>query len=329
MHSEDKDLFNNPDYSIALERFYKNYKFETNSLERESIISLTDECFAASNENLKLVFKHILSKNKKLLRVAVVGSSGDQALNAIFKGAKDVTLMDKNPMSEMATELKIAGIKNLSFIKFMEYWNKENILNSHVYSKISHSLNDNAKLFWDTIMLEMSGQSDHSLVASIFQRDSFWQHDYDVRGSEFYRRKHSYNKLQKILNTNDYSISYKVADFQDFPKVLEGKFDLIMLSNIYDYVSVTDFFETFDKLKIDNLSSNGVIQLLYDFERDVYFPFLSSFSEVASEYINKDDLHSKVVPSTTNAIGCREYEKNWLYVANEEKDNESTFEKYV
>ena len=51
--------------------------------------------------------------------------------------------------------------------------------------------------------------------------------------SEFYTDKQSYDNLRNILLEGNYTIDYKVADYFDFSKTLKGKYDFIMLSNIY------------------------------------------------------------------------------------------------
>ena len=52
--------------------------------------------YTFTNENLDKIFKIMNVKGKKVL---TVGSSGDQALYAIGKGAKKVTIIDANPMT--------------------------------------------------------------------------------------------------------------------------------------------------------------------------------------------------------------------------------------
>jgi len=124
---------NNKTYSLALERFVTNFD---NSW---TMPNITRRCFGYSNENLEGVYKHILSKRKNIKDALVVGSSGDQLINAIFYGAKNITLADINPMSEVVTELKIAAIKNLNFNDFLAYWDRKSrdaILDHKVYSKI-------------------------------------------------------------------------------------------------------------------------------------------------------------------------------------------------
>jgi len=309
---------NDQDYSLLLERFYMNYKYLTEERNGQQLYSITDQCYAASNENLKEVFAHILSKNKTISKAAVVGSSGDQLLNCLYKGVKDVTLIDKNPMAEAVTELKLSALKNLNYIEFMNFWNMHKVLDYKLYQKLSYSLSDKAKMFWDNIMLEMQPSNGYDILDSIFQRDSFWCKGYDVRGSEFYKRRFKYNRMQKILNKNDYKITYIVSDLEGFSDNLKGKYDLIMLSNIFDYVDTTPFFEVINKFKDNNLEEGGVVQILYDFDRSTYFPFVSSFKDMVDEFIDKDNVYSRWVPDATYSIFNKSQCKNWLYVNNKE-----------
>ena len=68
-----------------------------------------------ANEKLNAYFKDL---NLKGSRIATVGSSGDQVLNAIFYGAKDITLIDANIFTRAYFEYKTAMIKNLNFDEF-------------------------------------------------------------------------------------------------------------------------------------------------------------------------------------------------------------------
>ena len=63
------------------------------------------------------------------------------------------------------------------------------------------------------------------------------QHNAGLKAdSEFYKDRETYNKLQNILNNEDYSINYINATFENFPDKLEGKFHTILLSNVYNYI---------------------------------------------------------------------------------------------
>ena len=76
------------------------------------VSNVTKQAYLFSNENLKEYFSKFNFNGKS---VATVGSSGDQALNAVYYGSNRVVVIDGNPLSKSFIELKIAAIKNLDF----------------------------------------------------------------------------------------------------------------------------------------------------------------------------------------------------------------------
>ena len=156
---EEKIYLTNPDYDLLGETLLTMPDFHEYSPEiiQEKIKSKVYHC---SNERLNAYFKDL---NLKGARIATVGSSGDQVLNAIFYGAKDITLIDANIFTRAYFEYKTAMIKNLDYIEFMSILGTFKMFNWKTYAKISHDLSPRSKRFFDELMLN---QDDHG-------------HDYD------------------------------------------------------------------------------------------------------------------------------------------------------
>lgn len=235
----------------------------------------TDALFSFSNENLEEIFKNRNLKNK---RVATVGSSGDQVLYSILKGCTDVTLIDANPFTLPYLELKLAAIKNLSYAEFLDYFNFENILNHKYYSKISHDLSDYSKVFWDEIF--MNTDSSNGLLQTIpyklFQSVCTYGDFVGTRDAmRFCSNKKHYECLKGCLE-KDVNIEFIKSDFESFHKNLNGRYDLILLSNIYDYVDPIIFNNEVKKLKYYNLKTLGEMQIHYDFNNGLMIPVLKN-----------------------------------------------------
>jgi hypothetical protein len=235
-----------------------------------------------SNEMLEDVFDGVDLIGKS---VCTVGSSGDQVLYSVLKGATDVTLIDANPISKYYTELKIAGIKNLSFKEFDKYFSYTDILNPRIYAKISHDLSKESQEFWDSVILECDDpineefwgegflkSTNARLTANIFQHLdlNFYTsnaHDfekYKKNLSYYYKNLSDFLKLkQNLINAN---ITYICEELSGFSHALGNKkFDLILLSNIYDYCNTKVFMRGFRKLYENNLKPGGFIQPQYKF----------------------------------------------------------------
>ena len=157
------------------------------------------ECFGRSNERL---LKYMPKLNLSGKRVATVGSSGDQVLNALFYGAKDITLIDGNPYTRAFVEYKIALMKNLSFQEIKRLFNygfvDKELFSYKTYMKISHDLSKPVQQFWDSLMLEQGDL----LNSRYFRRRLLHPGVASYDDSVFYKSEAAYKKLQKILIYN-------------------------------------------------------------------------------------------------------------------------------
>ena len=229
--------------------------FDVFQSQKESfgITGITTYVYKFTNENLKELFDGLDLTNKKVL---TVGSSGDQALYGIFKGAKEVVLADANIFTRMFVELKIAAMKELSKGEFISYFNslEENFFEKNcVYAKISHNLSPIAQNFWDTILLDGDRSWVKTFVVEGIDRGYVY--------SSFYRDSEDYKKMKNILKEGDFKLSFVYDELFNFPNEIKTKFDLILLSNIYDYVQDDLFFKTLENLYLNNLETGGAIQI--------------------------------------------------------------------
>lgn len=256
---KDREYIDNSDYNIALGRVvniigYDSYNDDGNNT--------ADRVYSFSNENISDSLEDIDLEGKAVI---TVGSSGDQLLNCILKGATNIILIDGNPLARYYVELKLAAIKNLDYDECLKFLTAKNVLSYKYYQKISHDLSVEAKLFWDHLMLEMSTAVQKILMHNIFHGSSGFNSE--QMSKIFYRDSDEYEKLRnKIPNAN---IKYLLAEFNDFPVVLGNeRADLIMLSNIVDYLDEKDYKRVIRSLYDNNLNASGIIQVNYNFLPD-------------------------------------------------------------
>ena len=226
-----------------------------------------ERCYISSNEYLSEYMGEMDLTNKK---IATVGSSGDQFFNALLQGCKDITIIDANPYTKLFVEYKIALIENLKFHNFSHLIKSSYMFHSSVYARISHSLSREAKLFWDTLMLEqvdvpndyIDQFDQNKLARQLVHRES-------VFFSDFYNDEATYLKLQNLLRAKQFKLKFFTADLHDFPNVLKEKYDLIMLSNIFCYHETGElrykFEQTIEELYNNNLIPGGSIQVQYNY----------------------------------------------------------------
>ncbi|MBE5735761.1 MAG: DUF3419 family protein [Clostridiales bacterium] len=254
-----------------------------------------DKCYPTSNE---LLYGH-MPRNMAGKRVATVGSSGDQALNALYYGSRDITLIDGNPFTRAFVEYKIALMKNFNKNQF---WNilGSKMFDWRIYRSISHDLPLTIRNFWDKIILEQDNRS-ISDSASSFNIYRKLIQEYALKTSSFYRYNYAYEKLQQILKNDDYKLHFVNADVFDFDKCLDGTYDYIFLSNIIHYVNYYSFITLIKDLR-KHLNPEGKIQYAYNYNKKAHYNFLweyhnptklkhevKEFKDTYSYYISKED----------------------------------------
>jgi len=78
-------------------------------------LNIYNRIYSFTNENVAGYIDYFDLKNKSLL---TVGSSGDQVINAFYKGCRDITLIDVNPFAKYYINLKIAAVISLTYQEF-------------------------------------------------------------------------------------------------------------------------------------------------------------------------------------------------------------------
>ena len=284
-------------YEDALERVLYEM-LATNALTKEEYdkrMKGFEKLYLFSNENLGTYYKRLDLDGK---RVLTVGSSGDQILYSLYFGADEVVCYDICPLSKYYFDLKVACIKNLSFEEFNKLIDlSKMIFSEEVYAKVSHDLNGESRLFWDSLYLE-----------------GFNDYDYDINrlhwkllsNDVYTNNKEIYNKLQKILRAG-IKVKHMRGDIRNMPQKLTGKkFDAIMLSNIAHYAKnwneqksevdgQSQFYDLVSNLKTI-LSKGGFIQLDY-----AYNDRLKRYKKYADIY-GKDKIKTATTYGNEGAI---------------------------
>lgn len=263
---EDKKYPTNLDYDLLGEKFLTMPNF--NKGEHTLAEEVKSKVFHCSNERLNAYFKNLKLQNS---RIATVGSSGDQVLNAIFYGSKDITLIDANIFTQAYLEYKIAMIKNLDFLTFKNHLGMFSMFNWKTYSLISHDLSVETQQFFDELMLNQDnrgrfydeGYLTDSLIRNTLFHTPCYEHD-SKEENLFYNNGRDYLKLKELLIKNNFKLTFIVEDVKNFHKALTGEFDYIFLSNIYDYVNQYHMKNIINNL-YQKLKAGGKIQYHYSF----------------------------------------------------------------
>lgn len=248
--------------------------------------------YSMTTENIYGFLNNYDLRNKRVLTVA---GSGDQRLNSYLLGAREVTCFDINKVCDLHLRLKDTAIKNLSFEEFIKFFgvlnnNEKALLDRDIFDKLSDKLDYDVFRFYNYIINEADNNSPKCIY-----------YDYDnpfdlMKTFNGYLDKDKYNELSRILENKD--VKFINTDISFLPEVLNGeKFDMILLSNISDYVHMVypfdehleRFKELIDKLVENNLNLYGIIQVGYIYSEYGKGAYISDFC-----YDNK---RNKVLPN--------------------------------
>lgn len=171
-----------------------------------------------------------------------VGSSGDQVLNAILKGCRDIQVIDINPYTKYYYYLKAAGVITLNyedfflFFRFKDYptafQDNSKVFSQDLYHKIApvlKKLDFESYLFWEKLFHTFSPQD---IRRYLFQIDE--EKSQTIKTCNFYlQTKNHYHNLKKILAT----ITPSFINHSIFTYSFSQSYDNIWLSNIGSYLT--------------------------------------------------------------------------------------------
>ena len=200
-----------------------------------------------------------------------VGSSGDQAINAILNGCKLIYSYDICPFASEYFNLKKVAILMLNrneFIKFFHYTKglgnligaNRMVFDVDVYSKLREGLDLETSYFWDELFKRFP---------PLVVRNKLFRHEeYSTRVikeiNPYLTSDINYQVLKSKIN--EATVVFSCDDIFNIDKGIT--FDNIFLSNIADYYPRAKVRDLFDKL-YDNLTDGGKMLIAYLYDTDI------------------------------------------------------------
>lgn len=220
-----------------------------------------EQIYSFTTENIFGYMSYFDLFDKSLL---TVGSSGDQAFNAVLQGCKDITIFDVCPFVKEYYYLKRSALETFSreeFLKFFCYKrffiNNKKAFNKDMYLSLRNRLKDNdyeSYMFWDKLFQEYSGLDIRTkLFIDEEQSKSILCHVNTYLRNDCY-----YDELRKIIN--DVNIDFQQGNI--FEDNLLNSYDNIFLSNICSYYSNEQMIELFNRL-LPYLNDDGNLMIGY------------------------------------------------------------------
>lgn len=184
--------------------------------------------------------------------VLTVAASGDHALNCVLLGATHITLFDINPLSYYMVELKKTAITYLNYADFIAYFLGEHLMDYYLFNKFSAYLKADVKSFWLQLYHYFNNDGNALGHSDLFNQRRYARET--ILGVNMYLHVTEYVKVQKLVRNVTFTF-YKTS-VTDLPKFRFGNLDLILLSNIADYLGAIYTKNSLSRYKalIDQLS---------------------------------------------------------------------------
>ena len=247
------------------------------------IFDNNSKAYLRTTENINGYYNKLNFRDKKVL--TVIGS-GDHIFEAILRGAKEVEGFDISENAILLYYLKEAAIKTMDFEEYMNFFYVQNkCFTKEGYNILRTRLNEITLPYWDKVFASSTKEPLDYIKEMLVSKPAFYMvpsvASLKLSALSSYLEEENYYELQsKIDNAK---VSIHLRDVKDVDKV-EGPFDYIILSNIFEYQDTEEFKKLIDKYK-EHLNEDGLIIAGYAYhDMDLsYYSEYDSF-EIPSRY---------------------------------------------
>ncbi|MBD5389384.1 DUF3419 family protein [bacterium] len=193
------------------------------------------QVYAMSNENLRGYIAD--NPDMRGARVLSVCAAGDHAFESLLAGATRVDTFDINYMQKYVMELKMQMIRHVPYDHFMDFFFASKKFDRQIIRPIWSKLSLGARVFWRELCRDPS--------------ICMWAHynNYDKsKCLSYVGDAGAYNRLRDIMPDK---INFVQSDVLNLAGQIDGKYDVVFLSNIMNYIlpqaayitQLMDFYE--------------------------------------------------------------------------------------
>lgn len=176
-----------------------------------------------TNENISGYLDRLSDMNGA--RVLTVASSGDHVFEAYLSGASHVDAFDINSYQRNILELKTHMIRALPYSDFMDFFfDKKNFFNQQILAPITSDFSRELTYFMQKCSVASNG---------MFRYNNSTAPDYELRHIRYICDSALYYRLREILTDK---IKFHHCKIDRVSAKFKQDYDLIMLSNIFDYM---------------------------------------------------------------------------------------------
>ncbi len=254
---------------VAAQRIVSRADFNFGDKE---LFHTTSAVYKISNERTQDYYSYLIGREKVL---SVIGS-GDQILNLILEGTKEIDAFDISSFPKYFLYLKMAAVKALSKEEYIEFFyevNNRSEVYDDMYDRISFYLDDEISSFWDSLFNFFDWQDIYN--STLFSSEPYIAAN-AINQNKFLQCDAAYEELRRALD--DVVINVYEGDIFDLSCRIDGTYDLVYLSNIVYYNKPDEYKEMLDEFK---LTDNGItLTYLYRINKNVRDCFDKSNMEV-------------------------------------------------
>lgn len=264
------------------ENDFNGFKNFINCNQTKNNIEFSEYCsvFTFATENLNSYLKELDVENKDVLTVT---ASGDQLINLALLGANNIDCFDINRLCYYYTKLKLTGLMFLDYEEFVKYFAycddsvlignvlysldiNDEFFNYNIYNKMSEKLEPGVKVFFDAVYAEYHYDGMRIARSPLFNNISLvsamHNNTYLSSHENYYAAR---EKIEKLLEKNNIKF-YNLDVFKLHE--LDEKYDIVLLSNIYDYIplSLQSEFAEYIKYQLNKiLMPNAKVAVEYQY----------------------------------------------------------------
>ena len=218
-----------------------------------------------------------------------VGSSGDQTINAISKGANKVTLVDLNPLTKYYYFLKVAAILELNldeildFIKYNKFTDTESagLFSKTYFERIKGALrliDSDSYNFWNDLF---SMVSNIDIKNRLFHPDN--RKEVIIECNPYLQNEENYKLArERIERVQPIILTENVVDYSG-----KEKSDNIWLSNVAGHLSKKDRLRLFRNMLMQ-LNKDGALLMeylyIYNDSRTLGYKDVPGFTKEIQEF---------------------------------------------
>ena len=219
-----------------------------NNYSDKSLFSNTSQIYIKSNERINDYINYLRNKKDVLSVIA----SGDQIINMVLNGSKNIDAFDISVFPKYYLRLKLGALKCLTREQYLDFFYRldkdDEEYDDMYYDLIRYNLDSNTKEFWTSLIDFFDWKEITS--SPLFSSEEIDVSDVIIQNE--YLENDKYSKLKNMVdnvNINTFNGNIFDLDFKD-------KYELIYLFNIIYYNNIKKYKELMDSYK---LNPNGII----------------------------------------------------------------------